>query len=52
MLSNSDTEFIRDLYDGYPQVEVQATRLISSKVDERGIISELLMTNRYERRGG
>ena len=52
MLSNSYSEFIRELYAGYPQVEVQATRVINSKVGGRGTISELLVMNRYERRGG
>jgi DNA adenine methylase len=52
MLSNSHSEFIRGLYDGYPQVEVRATRVISSKSDERGAIPELLVTNGYERRRG
>jgi DNA adenine methylase len=50
MLSNSYSEFIRGLYEGYPQVEVRATRVISSKSDERGAIPELLVTNGYERR--
>lgn len=52
MLSNSYSEFIRGLYDGYPQVEVRATRVISSKSNERGAIPELLVTNGYERRRG
>jgi len=46
LLSNSATDLVRDLYDGYEQVEVQATRAISSKGDERGAISELLISNR------
>lgn len=49
MLSNSSTDFIRDLYDGYEQVEVQAIRAISCKGDERGAIPELLVMNRYRR---
>ena len=49
MLSNSSTDLIRDLYDGYEQVEVHATRVISSKSDARGAIPELLVMN-YSRR--
>jgi len=49
MLSNSCTEFIGQLYDGYEQVRVQAMRAISSKGDERGAIRELLVMNRYDR---
>jgi DNA adenine methylase len=49
MLSNSCTPLIRELYKGYEQVEVQAIRAISSKVDERGAIPELLVMNRQER---
>ena len=45
MLSNSSTGLIRELYDGYRQVEVQATRVISSKADARGAIPELLVMN-------
>jgi DNA adenine methylase len=46
LLSNSATDLVRELYDGYEQVEVQAIRAISSKGDERGAISELLISNR------
>ena len=49
MLSNSSTEFIRELYGGFEQVEVQAIRAISSKADARGAIPELLVMN-YSRR--
>jgi DNA adenine methylase len=49
MLSNSCTPLIRELYKGYEQVEVQAIRAISSKVDERGAIPELLVMNRQGR---
>jgi DNA adenine methylase len=45
MLSNSSTPFIRELYGGYEQVEVQATRAISSKGQARGPIPELLVMN-------
>ena len=45
MLSNSSTEFIRQLYNGFEQVEVQAIRAISSKGNARGAIPELLVMN-------
>lgn len=49
MLSNSCTDLIRELYDGYQQVEVRAIRAISCKGSERGAIPELLVMNRYQR---
>ena len=49
MLSNSSTPLIRELYTGYEQIEVQAIRAISSRGDERGAISELLVLNRHGR---
>jgi DNA adenine methylase len=49
MLSNSCTPLIRELYQGYAQVEVQAIRAISSKGDGRGAIPELLVLNWHER---
>jgi DNA adenine methylase len=48
MLSNSSTPLIRELYQGYAQVEVQAIRAISSRGDGRGAIPELLVLNRRE----
>jgi len=45
MLSNSSTPFIRELYRGYEQVEVEAIRAISRKGEARGPISELLVMN-------
>jgi DNA adenine methylase len=45
MLSNSSTGFIRELYDGYEQIPVQATRAINSKASHRGPIPELLVMN-------
>lgn len=49
MLSNSDTPFIRKLYDGYGyrRKEVIARRAISCKGDGRGGVSELVVLN-YE----
>jgi DNA adenine methylase len=49
MLSNSSTDLIRELYDGYEQIPVRAARAISSRGDGRGAIPELLVVNRYER---
>lgn len=45
MLSNSKTEFITDLYRGYRQVEVAATRAINSKATKRSKVPELLVMN-------
>jgi DNA adenine methylase len=45
-LSNSYTDLVRQLYDGYEQIQVRAIRAISSKGSERGAIPELLVTNR------
>jgi DNA adenine methylase len=45
MLSNSDTEFIKELYKDYNQTFVQARRNINSKADKRGKIKELVVTN-------
>jgi DNA adenine methylase len=51
LLSNSATEFIRDLYDEparYTIVEVEANRNINSVATGRGKISELLIFNNYD----
>ncbi len=45
LLSNSDTEFIRELYKEFNIIEVQAKRNINSKSDKRGKIGELLIKN-------
>jgi len=47
LLSNSSTDFIRDLYDGYKIEIIQARRAINSKADLRGEIDEVLVRN-YE----
>lgn len=44
MLSNSDCEFIRDLYQGFNLHTIQAARMINSHSGRRGKISELLIT--------
>ena len=45
MLSNSNCDFTRELYRGFYQQEVQASRAINSKADFRGKISELVITS-------
>jgi DNA adenine methylase len=45
-LSNSYTDLVRQLYDGYEQIQVRAIRAISSKGSERGAIPEFLVMNR------
>ena len=45
MLSNSDCEFIRDLYKGYKIQQVFSGRTLNSKKDQRGKVAELLITN-------
>ncbi|MHA1813175.1 MAG: DNA adenine methylase [Candidatus Thorarchaeota archaeon] len=47
--SNSATEEIRELYEGYRIVEVRAKRAISSDAKTRGPVTELLIRN-YEAR--
>lgn len=43
MLSNSDCEFVRDLYTGFRLVPIEAGRAINSRADRRGKISEVLV---------
>ncbi|MEO0533012.1 MAG: DNA adenine methylase [Cyanobacteria bacterium P01_A01_bin.123] len=45
MLSNSDCEFIRQLYHGFHMHEMQASRSINAKAKRRGKIAELLITS-------
>ncbi len=45
MLSNSDTPFIRSLYDGFRIVEVRAPRFINSRASNRKDWRELLILN-------
>lgn len=47
LLSNSSTEFIRDLYKNYNMFSIKAKRTINSKGDGRGEITEVLVKN-YE----
>lgn len=45
MLSNSDCQFIKDLYSGYNIHKVYSGRTLNCKKDKRGKVSELLITN-------
>lgn len=45
MLSNSDTEFIRQLYSGYDITEVSARRAINCNGNGRGAVTELVIRN-------
>lgn len=45
MLSNSYTPFVRDLYEGYRFVEINANRALNCKADGRGKIKEYLIMN-------
>lgn len=45
MLSNSDTPFIRELYEGFAIDVVHARRAINSKGDGRGPVTELVIRN-------
>ncbi len=45
MLSNSDTDFIKDLYKGYNINFVKATRMINCDATKRGKINEVVITN-------
>ena len=51
MLSNSSTALVEELYAGYEQVQVHASRPISARADRRGLVAELLVLNRYPRLG-
>lgn len=45
MLSNSNAPLIHELYEGYHLHEIRARRVINSKPNGRGAITELLVTN-------
>lgn len=45
MLSNHNTSFIRDLYKDFNIHIIEAKRMISSKVDGRGNVEEVIITN-------
>jgi DNA adenine methylase len=45
LLTNSDTDFARDLYRDYYKDNVQALRAINSKGSKRGPVNELIIAN-------
>lgn len=45
MLSNSSTEFIKELYKDYDMSIVNAKRMINSDASKRGVIEEVLIRN-------
>ncbi len=45
--SNSNTEFIRELYKDFELIEIKARRAINCKGDKRGEVSELLIRSDY-----
>jgi DNA adenine methylase len=45
MLSNSDTDFVKQLYKGFTMEDVMASRNVSCKSDQRGRQNELLIRN-------
>lgn len=46
MLSNSDTEFIKELYKNYQIDFVEMNRFINSKSGGRGKVKEVLVTTK------
>ncbi|MDT0189106.1 DNA adenine methylase [Rothia terrae] len=49
MLSNSNTEFVRDLYHGFNIEVVFARRSVNSVGSKRGVVEEVLVTNYGEK---
>ena len=45
MLSNSYTDYIKDLYSGYELITLQANRALNCKANGRGKINEYLVMN-------
>lgn len=45
MLSNSDCEYIRQLYNEYKIIKVYSSRTLNCKKDKRGQVSEVLIMN-------
>jgi len=50
VLTNSDTEFVRNLYNGYVIEHVTTSRMINCKGDKRGDFPELIISNRRQNR--
>jgi len=45
LLSNSDTPFIRELYDGFAIDRVFVARAVNSKANGRGKVAEVIVGN-------
>ena len=45
MLSNSDTPFVRELYDGFAIDQVHVARAVNSKASGRGKVAEVIVRN-------
>lgn len=45
MISNSSAPFIKEIYSKYKQIPVHASRMINSKSEKRGKISEIVIVN-------
>lgn len=50
MLSNSDTELIHELYNGYKIIQVKARRTVNSVASKRGDVNELVIMNYGKKR--
>lgn len=46
--SNSNTDFIRELYKDFELIKIKARRAINCKGDKRGEVSELIIKGKYE----
>ena len=44
MVSNSDSEFIHDIYSGFKIQTVKAPRMVNRRGDRRGVVNEVLIT--------
>ena len=48
MISNSDTDFINDIYKKHFRIEkIEAPRVVNCKSDKRNPAMEVLITNNY-----
>lgn len=45
LLSNSSTDFIRDLYKDFEIITVKANRAINANATKRGVVDEVLIRN-------
>lgn len=45
MLSNNDTEYVRELYSDYSIHEINVSRTVSADKSKRGVVTELCITN-------